>query len=221
MKTILDAADADRWLSVAGVFHEGRNLTLRFEAPFSDATKPVSAWLVSCHRVRDFRLTDFDGGGLNLWRGDHPVAWQFSSPKASLRIDFRTRTYAECAGVLLVAHQTTVDDWIDFDRFVRLDKTSKASSRQLTVLGPRFLLSEYHKHLARAGFSVRFKNYKRKLYWSGLGWSERRHNVSVLHFGASFVAAESFSAIEEAVGHVRSTKRVQPTAQRKKPGGRG
>jgi hypothetical protein len=193
MKSILDAAQKDLWLSVTAVFCEGRNLGIQFEARVR-GSKAISAWLVSCQTVRDQRLTDFDGGGLNLWRGNHPVAWQFSSPKASLRIDLGTRPRAEYVGVLFEAHRIAVDDWIDFDRFVRLDKLLKSASGRLVLAGPTFLLAEYHKHLTRSGCSADLTRYKRKLYWSGRGWSERRHRVSVLHFGDSFVAADSFSA---------------------------
>jgi hypothetical protein len=50
------------------------------------------------------------------------------------------------------------------------------------------------------------KRHKRQLYWYGRGWSERRHDLSVLHFGSSFVAAERFAAQAE----VRSNK-LHPT----------
>jgi len=140
-------------------------------------------------------LTDFDGGGLNLWKRDHPVIQQFSSPKASLIIALGARGFAECLAVLLETHRDAVDDWIEFDRFVDINRWSKTMSRRLRIVAPRFLITAYHGHLTRAGFSARLLKRGKPLYWSGRGWSKRQCKVSMLHFGSSFIVADSFSAV--------------------------
>jgi hypothetical protein len=141
-------------------------------------------------------ITDDDLGGLNFWEREHPIAEQFSSPKASLLIGLGKRTRDESVGALFRAHRAAVDDWIDFDRFVRPERWLTGSSKQITVAGPQFLLEEYEQELVRCGFVVRLKRHKRRLYWSGPGWSEQRSDLSVLHFSASYVAAETFSAFQ-------------------------
>src|SRR3954462_2325744 len=84
MKRRQDAVDENRWLSVTHVSSERRNMVLRFKSFPAPADGSIGAWLVSCRQVREFSLTDFDGGGLNLWTKSHPVLSQFSSRKASL-----------------------------------------------------------------------------------------------------------------------------------------
>jgi hypothetical protein len=95
MQQLLDAIGEDRWILVTSVTSERRNLVLRFESFPAPTDGSIGAWLVSCRQVREFSLTDFDGGGLNFWTKNHPLLSQFSSQKAQ-----------------------SVDDWIDFDRFV-------------------------------------------------------------------------------------------------------
>jgi hypothetical protein len=207
MKRLLDVVQKDHWLLVTSVAHERRNLLLRFElfpAP-KDGTPP--AWLVSCRQVREFSLSDFDGGGLNWWKRKHPLLAQFSSPKASLDVDLGDRSHEECAGFLLQAHRRIVDDWIDFDRFISPTLWGTARRQRFAIRGPEFLLRTYHDQLEAAGFRTKFKKHKRSLYWSGFGWSERRRAVSALHFGNSFVVAESFSATPDAPEHEQPTGR--------------
>jgi hypothetical protein len=141
-------------------------------------------------------ITHDDLGGLNFWERHHPIAEQFSSPKASLSIGLGRRTREECASVLLRAHRALVDDWIDFDRFVCPDRWLTGRSKRIALGGPRFLLEAYAQELAKCGFAARLKIHKRRLYWRGPGWSEDRLDLSVLHFSSSYVAAEVFSAFK-------------------------
>jgi hypothetical protein len=212
MKRLLNAVDENRWLSVTHFSSERRDLELRFESFPAPADGSTNAWLVSCRQVREFSLTDCDGGGLNFWTKSHPLLSQFSSRKASLRVSVGRRTMAECLGMLLKVHRQSVDDWIDFDRFVPPALSTRTDARPIVINGPEFLLIDYQRGLEAAGFGATLKRHQRALYWSGFGWSERRHPVSLLHFGNSFVVAESFSAQAEATRHVLPNKRLQPSA---------
>ena len=212
MKALLDVAREGGWLIVTSVSHERRNLFLRFELFPAPAGRMPPAWLVSCRQVREFSLTDFDGGGLNLWTKSHPLLSQFSSPKASLKIPIGGRTRAECIGTLFQTHRQLVDDWIEFERFVPARVSLGPDPGSITVAGPEFLLAAYQRRLEETGFRPHFKKHRRALYWSGFGWSERRHTVSLLHFGKSFIVAESFSVESESTRHVRPNKRLQPSA---------
>jgi hypothetical protein len=212
MKRLLNAVGENRWFSVTAVCSERRNLVLRFESSAAPADGAIGAWLVSCRQVREFSLTDFDGGGLNFWTKSHPLLSQFSSRKASLRVTVGRRTMAECVGMLLKVHRQSVDGWIDFDRFLPPGLSTRTDARPLVISGPEFLLINYQRGLEAAGFGATLKRYERALYWSGFGWSERRHPVSLLHFGNSFVVAESFSAQAEATRHMLPNKRLQRSA---------
>jgi hypothetical protein len=193
IKQILRSAQRNEWLSVTAIAVVGRDLTLRFEAAPKKRSRLKRAWIVSCRQVRDLCLADFDGGGINHWARDHPTIWQFSSPRASLAISFGNHTRAECLGVLLEAHHIAVDDWIEFDRFADIDR--KTSAGPPKIVAPQFLLAEYRRRLVRAGFSAQLTKPRKRFYWSGRGWSLRRSKVSMLHFGNSFIIAESFTAI--------------------------
>lgn len=194
MREFLEYAASVRWLFLAALAKEARKVTLQFES----YTPSISGapWFVVCEHVHEMVITDDDLGGLNFWERAHPIAEQFSSPKASLSIGLGKRTRDECAGALLRAHRAAVDDWIDFDRFVRPQQWLTGSSKQITVAGPQFLLEAYERELVRDGFVVRLKRHKRRLYWSGPGWSEKKYELSVLHFSSSYVAAQTFSAFQ-------------------------
>jgi len=194
VKEFLSAVRSVAWVRLAAAVPKGRNLSLRFELFRRIEADPASAWIVSCQRVREMRLTVDDFGGLNFWRDDHPVLAQFTSPKSSLTIHVGGRSIDECAGVLLRAHWKAADDWIEFDRYAFRHGRLTASSSRVSIAGPQFLMEAYYKELKQSGFATQLKLHKRKLYWSGPGWSERKRGVSALHFSNSFVVAESFSA---------------------------
>ncbi len=194
MEEFLSAVRSTTWVHLAAAVPKGRDVTLRFELFQRIGADTASSWIVSCRRVREMTLTIDDFGGLNFWRDDHPVLAQFTSPKSSLTIHLGGRSRAECVGVLLRAHYHAVDDWIEFERYAVRHGASTPSSSRVSIAGPQFLLAAYHKELENSGFAAQLKPHKRKLYWSGPGWSERKRKVSVLHFSNSFVVAESFSA---------------------------
>jgi len=193
MQSLLRAVRASQWVSVKSVSAERRDLHVRLELWPRASEGPARLWAVSCFHVREFSLSDFDGGGLNWWDRKHPLLSQFTSPKASLRVRRSGATNDMILGILALAHRAVVDDWIPFDRFVP-DGLLRRDTSTMTIVGPEFLLAGYSARLAHAQVAAALKRHKRKLYWSGHGWSQRRHDLSVLHFGNSFVAAERFVA---------------------------
>ncbi len=90
--------------------------------------------------------------------------------------------------------------------------STRTDAQPIVIKGPEFLLIDYQRGLEVSGFGAKLKKHKPALYWSGFGWSERRHTVSLLHFGKSFVVAESFSAHPDAPKVVRPNQRLQPSA---------
>lgn len=194
MKSLLRKVAASRWVSVTFVLVERRDLHVGFDVYPVSVARPPEPWLVSCLGVREFSLRDFDGGGLNFWTGNHPLLSQYTSPKASLRVRVSRETREMVTGVLLLAHTDAVGDWIDFDRFIRVERVFRGDGGSATLSGPRFLMEAYAASLAAADIGATLKRHKRRLYWDGIGWSERRYRLSLLHFGDSFVAAERFTA---------------------------
>lgn len=211
MESLLRAVRACHWVSVRSVSAERRDLHLRLELWSQPSERPTELWTISCFGVREFSLSDFDGGGLNWWDRDHPLLLQFTSPKASLRVALSGSTIEMITGILASAHRAIVDDWIPFERFARAS-LFRSEVNPATIAGPEFLLAGYAARLADAQVAATLKRHKRKLYWYGRGWSERRYDVSLLHFGESFVAAERFAAHAEATIHMRSNRRLQPSA---------
>ena len=197
MKSFLRAVRSRHWVSVKSVSAERRDLHVRFELWPRASERRAELWAVSCFGVREFSLSDFDGGGLNWWGRDHPALSQFTSPKASLQIRLPGAANDMIVGILALAHRAAVDDWIPFERFAH-PRLFRGDAKTSTIAGPEFLLAGYATRLANAQVVATLKRHKRKLYWSGLGWSERRYHVSLLHFGHSFVVAERFAAEAEA-----------------------
>jgi hypothetical protein len=198
MESLLQAVRACHWVSVRSVSAERRDLHLRLELWSRPSERPTELWTVSCFGVREVSLSDFDGGGLNWWDRDHPLLSQFTSPKASLRVRLSRTTNEMIIGILVSAHRAIVDDWIPFERFAR-PRLFRGVVNTTTIAGPEFLLAGYAARLADAQVAATLKRHKRQLYWYGRGWSERRYDLSVLHFGSSFVAAERFAAQAEGV----------------------
>ncbi len=90
--------------------------------------------------------------------------------------------------------------------------SARSAVNSATISGPQFLLEAYAQALVKAQMAATVKRHKRRLYWSGHGWSERRYDLSLLHFGTSFIAAERFFAESEDPTDARSNRRLQPTA---------
>ena len=104
MQQLLTAVGASRWVAVRSVAADRRNLHLRLELFPPSRVRHPDVWLVSCLRVREFSLSDFDGGGLNWWRHDHPLLAQYTSPKASLHVRVSPADQELALGVLFRPH---------------------------------------------------------------------------------------------------------------------
>jgi len=158
----------------------------------------VDAWTIFCLGVREAHITDFDGGGLALYRSTHPAGRQYTARRAVLRWDSRGDT-GKMLGTLYGAHIDAVDDWIAFDRYGFGTWTRPALTKDKLVLrGPDFLMRAYAKALHANGESPHLR----------LQPLRKRKPVALrtLHFGDSFVVAAGFTA--QHPNRARSSKLV-------------
>lgn len=188
-----------RWVRVAQVRYMPNRLELFLTIHEERRGKPmVDAWTILCAGVRETHITDFDGGGLALYRSTYPTARQYTARRAELRWASRGAT-ENMLGSLYRAHLDTVDDWVAFDRYAFGSWTRSALNKENLVLrGPDFLMRAYAKALRAIGESPRLKLQPRG--------KRRPAALRTLHFGESFVVAAGFTA--ERIGRARSGKLV-------------
>ena len=141
----------------------------------------ASRWSVCCRGVRELMTVDLDGGGMRFYRSDHPVARQYRDSAVTLRCG--VPDLAKALGVLFAAHRAEVDDWIPFERYVKVPGGSRLGVGELRLRGPRFLMRSYARALRGLGVKVAL----------GKPRAEARSGprLGVLHFGNSFVVAAS------------------------------
>jgi hypothetical protein len=157
--------------------------------------KKIENWSVICRGVHEARITNMDGGGLRLYSSSHPAARQYFDRHAELRWS-RTCKEDEVLAVLFRAHAEAMDDWISFDSYLLPNRLvsqpfgdsyfTTTSGNNFVCRGPEFLIRVYAKALESIGEPVQVtlrRNQKMKII-----------RPKVLHFGSSFVVADSFIA---------------------------
>lgn len=183
------------WVRIAEVRRIAGGLEVSFAIHKGKRGKKVESWNVTCSGVHEAKITDFDGGGIALYASIHPAARQHTAKRAELRWIINAdeaRIFSE----LYAAHIDGVDDWIDFDRYlpVRSPWTGKldghffvqSPGRKIVCRGPEFLLRIYAKALKALGERTKL---------TLLPMRKTTTKPNVLHFGTSFIVADSFSAL--------------------------
>ena len=172
------------WVRLGLVVPDGRNLGLLFNILEGKRGPIVKHCRVRCIRVRQWHVDDLDGGGIRLYGSDHPLARQYSSAKARLRLE-RVEDAGAAIAVLVTAHARIFDDWVPIDRYLgSLADLPVRVADGLSVTGPEFALKAY----ARALRSVAAASLSRRPKRVGTP------RFRVLHFSQSFVVAERFEA---------------------------
>jgi hypothetical protein len=172
------------WVRLGLVVPDGRNLGLLFNILEGKRGPNVQHCRVRCIRVRRWHVEDLDGGGIRLYGSDHPLARQYSSAKARLRLE-RVEDAGAAIAALATAHAQVFDDWVPLERY--LDSLADLPVRVaggLSVTGPEFVLKAY----ARALRPWAAASLKRQAKQSGTG------RFKILHFSQSFVVAARFEA---------------------------
>lgn len=127
------------------------SLDLRFRV--EHGTDETSTWTLHCSEVIDYFLTDVRYQiGLNVRSGDHPLIKQYVQPLEGLYSSKRAADPDCVVGQLWDAHARLVDDWIPFDRYLRMPLRGLLSSGQaLVATAPAFLADIYSQVLESNG----------------------------------------------------------------------
>ena len=169
----------DRWVRVEQIRRVPRGLELFIAVHKGRRGRRVDAWRIRCLGIRDFQITDFDGGGLAIYPSTHPAARQYVARQARIRWSGCDHDEA-ILGVLCLAHREAVDDWIPIDRYIDIRDISE---KEFVCQGPDFLMRVYAKALRALGAQVQVTLLRRKA---------ETGRPKVLHFGSSAVIAARF-----------------------------
>jgi hypothetical protein len=172
------------WARLGLVVPDGRNLGLLFNILEGKRGRIVQHCRVRCLRVRQWQVDDLDGGGIRLYGSDHPLARQYSSAKARLRLE-RVEDAGAAIAALVTAHTRVFDDWVPIERYLgSLADLPVRVANGLSVAGPEFALKAYARALRSAAAASLSRRQKQ------VGTARFR----VLHFSQSCVVAERFEA---------------------------
>jgi hypothetical protein len=177
----------DRWVRLEEVRRIPQGLILSFGIHKGQRGKLVDAWNIRCARVHDAKITAWDGGGLALYSSRHPAARQFSGRQAEVRWS-GTSGESALIGAFYEEHTRAADDWIPFDSYSSIQNPSKGN---FSCKGPEFLMRAYAKALRAIGKEPRIILKKKS----------NAVSPKVLHFGDSYVIADSFTAERFAKGN--------------------
>jgi hypothetical protein len=172
---------AGSWVRLQGMRRLPKGLELSFSVHKGERGKRIDGWQVSCQKVHEAKISAWDGGGLLLYDGSHPAARQYTARRAEVRWE-GDRDETDAIGALYLAHIKAVDDWIPFERYSSARVVSRG---KVAWRGPDFLMHAYAKALRSIGREPKVL--------------ARRGNrtvtrTGVLHFGDSYVVAETFAA---------------------------
>jgi hypothetical protein len=188
IKTLMATIDRspDAWVRLGVAVPDGKSLALIFNMFQGKAGPIVHRCRVRCVGMREYHLEALDGGRLRLYDSRHPLARQYSAPRARIKVT-RLAESAAVLAALVQVHSRTFGDWVPLDRYLGTlaDFPRRVAADGLAVSGPDFLLRSYAKALRQLGVSVSFQEYPRR---------RQPVRTRVLHFSQSFVVAEAFRA---------------------------
>jgi hypothetical protein len=180
----------DSWVYLSdATWSSNHRFVLRFTVRSQRRGPVVGRWSIRATGVREFSIRDADGGGLQLSGGLHPVLRQYTDSVAALRLESSVVDVAAVVGDLWAAHVALVDDWIHPERYLGQPRELQArlAKRRRTVCrGPAFLVRHYARTLARRGQAVSVASSTQR--------RPARSRPRLLHFGSSFVVANSFTS---------------------------
>ena len=198
IKTVQSTPDA--WVRVLQVRRTPMSLEICFSVHKGRRGKKVEEWRVICGGVHETEIGDFDGGGLAFYLADHPAARQYVARWAELRWP-RTCDEARTFLALHRAHTMAAYGWIPFDRYLQIETPwtgtsfqphfAPVSGKNYVCRGPDFLLRAYAKALDAIGEQAKL-TLRRPA-------KSKPVRPRVLHFGGSYVVANTFAAQQAAV----------------------
>jgi hypothetical protein len=171
----------DSWVRVEQINAIPAGLELCLSVYKGKRGRKTEGWRIGCLGVREFQVSELNGGGLRIYAANHPAARQYVTRRAVLR--WTGGDEARTIKSLCQAHMDAVDDWIPIDRY--LDIRAIAGGNYI-CRGPDFLMRAYAKALRLNGVKPRLRVRERR--------KANSVRPRVLHFGESFVVATAFNA---------------------------
>lgn len=210
---------ANSWARLESARWNGPDCLLVFSVDDGRNEPSRSRWVVTCHGVVAYRIEDVNGGGLNHDTKDHPVARQFSAPRARLLLRGAAGNPDAALASLWCIHRSVADDWIEFDRYLVLDPEYRRISANRTgdepfdnwylydmepdlgeilehgtgilAEGPEFLLRAYEEALNECGVACAVEPWKPAPDDNNAGLPGKE--LEMVHFGSSHFVARAFS----------------------------
>jgi hypothetical protein len=192
-----DFTDDDPWIRVTDATWTETDVDLRLSVRRDSDEEPSAYLRVHCGQVRDFLMSDVNGGGLNFHEGDHIALRLLSEETADLYFNGTAKDPYSILGRLYEEHRNVCDDWKPFDAYINRHWPSSellAGGYGLLASGPKFLLECYSVILLKAGLNPRIANCMPAKYWNGSNWIDQSAPLKLLQFGESYVIAETFEA---------------------------
>lgn len=196
----------DAWVRLGMAVPDGKNLVLLFTVSEGKRGRIAFRCRVRCVRVREWHLENSDEGGLQVYGSDHPLARQYSSSKARLRLA-RVDDAGAVVEALLAAHVGVFDDWVPCERYLgNLGDLAARVDKGLSITGPEFVLKAYARALRSKAAATLTRQTKQS--------APATARVRILHFSHSFVVAERFEADLLTSAHASSGALAPPGSSR-------
>jgi len=172
----------DRWVRLDRFIRTSGALELCFGIHKGRRGGKVDTWFVTCLGVHEAKITALDGGGIALYPTTHPAARECVARRAEVRWSGASDN-ATLLGALYQAHTEVVGDWIPFEWYSSIKTIAE---NKFSLRGPDFLMRSYAKVLRASGKAP-------KIILRG-NLNSKSARPRVLHFGDSYVVANTFTA---------------------------
>lgn len=110
---------SDAWVRLLGASWPAKNeVGLRFSIDAGRNGRSIATWQMDVSGIREYHITDANGGGMAISRTDHPVVRQYVDSQDALHFQGSIEDPDRAIGALWASHVGAVDDWIDPDRYL-------------------------------------------------------------------------------------------------------
>src|SRR6478672_6111147 len=106
----------DSWINITAARWSGRDIAIDLSVRLSD--EQLQHWSLECDDIRESRIVNSGASALEVL-DDHPLLWPHNQLREVLYFRGKPADASATEGRLLEAHWSTVDRWLEFDRFLR------------------------------------------------------------------------------------------------------
>jgi hypothetical protein len=173
------------------------DIELLFELNDGVDGNPNANWIIKAHTVHEYKIFEAYDCGLNHHKENHIIISQYTENIANLFFRGTHSCPEAVVGALFEAHVECAQDWIDFEKYInkeqKLSNLIKAGFGKLAG-GPEVLLKKYQSILTKFGISSNITSVMPAKRWNGSAWVDFSSAPEMIHFGGSFIVADSFHA---------------------------